>query len=102
MSAYKKLKSQDSFVTTYVAKKNWYISGSTIDLAAIGVQALYALSGSEEVAELSVGKSNFNYGPTESSISNQGTFNSALVYKSLEQLYYRDYNLDNGSILNSD
>ena len=59
MSTYKKLKSQDSFVTTYVAKKNWYLSGSIIDLAAIGVQALYALSGSEEVAELSVGKSNF-------------------------------------------
>ena len=102
MSAYKKLKSQDSFVTTYVAKKNWYLSGSIIDLAAIGVQALYALSGSEEVAELSVGKSNFNYGPSDSNISNQGTFNSALTYKSLEQLYYRDYNLDNGSILNTD
>ena len=57
MSAYKKLKSQDSFVTTYVAKKNWYLSGSIIDLASFGIQALYALSGSEEVAELSVGKS---------------------------------------------
>ena len=102
MSAYKKLKSQDSFVTTYVAKKNWYLSGSIVDLASIGVQALYALSGSEEVAELSVGKSNFNYGPSNSSISNQGTFNSALVYKSLEQLYYRDYNVANGSILNTD
>lgn len=102
MSAYKKLKSQDSFVTTYVAKKNWYFSGSTVDLAAIGVQALYALSGSEEVAELSVGKSNFDYGSSDSNISNQGTFNSALTYKSLEQLYYRDYNLANGSILNTD
>jgi len=101
MSAYKKLKSQDSFVTTYVAKKNWYLSGSIIDLASFGIQALYALSGSEEVAELSVGKSNFDYGPSNSNISNQGTFNSALVYKSLEQLYYRDYNLANGSILDS-
>ena len=50
MSAYKKLKSQDAFVTTYVAKKNWYYSGSNIiNLAPLGIQVLAAVSSSTTI-----------------------------------------------------
>ena len=42
MSVWKKLSKQDSFVTTYVAKKNWNLSGS--DLESAGVKLLPAYS----------------------------------------------------------
>lgn len=42
MSVWKKINKQDSFVTTYVAKKRWSLSGS--DLQAAGVKLLPAYS----------------------------------------------------------
>ena len=95
MSAYKKLKSQDAFVSTYVAKKNWYYSGSNvINLAPLGIQHIAAESGSSDYL-----LSNDNdHGPTEGSITNQGTFKKELTYRSLQQLYYKDYSVS-GSII---
>jgi hypothetical protein len=42
MSVWKKLNKQDAFVTTYVAKKKWTISGA--DLESAGVKFLPAYS----------------------------------------------------------
>lgn len=42
MSVWKKLNKQDAFVTTYVAKKRWSLSGS--ELQAAGVKLLPAYS----------------------------------------------------------
>jgi hypothetical protein len=93
MSAFKKLKSTDAFVTTYVAKKNWNISGSV--LGTYNIQALSALSSSGDIYL----NSSKTYGPSNSNISNQGTYYRELVYKSINQLYYSNYNSTNGSIL---
>lgn len=93
MSAFKKLKSTDAFVTTYVAKKNWTISGSLFE--DYSIQALAATSSSGTV----ILDSNKTYGPVESNISNQGTYYEELVYRSIKQLYYSNYNNTNGSIL---
>ena len=96
MSAYKKLKSQDAFVTTYVAKKNWYYSGSNIiNLAPLGIQVLAAVSSSTTINV----DEDFNFGPSDSNITGQGTFKEGLTYKSIDQLYYRDYNNTNGSTI---
>ena len=93
MSAYKKLKSTDAFVSTYVAKKAWNISGSTFE--DFNIQALEAVSSSGDVY-LDETKT---YGPIESNISNQGTYYSELVYRSIKQLYYSNYNKENGSLI---
>ena len=94
MSAYKKLKSQDAFVTTYVAKKNWIITGSTF--SDHGIQVFTARSSSTAIDNID---DLVTYGSASSGIDSQGTEYPKLVYKSLEQLYYRDYNNSNGSIL---
>jgi hypothetical protein len=95
MSAYKKLKSQDAFVSTYVAKKNWYYSGSgVIDLTPLGIQHIAAISSSSPYTL----SNDTIHGRSESRINNQGSFKTKLTYRSLEQLYYRDYG-SNGSII---
>jgi len=94
MSAFKKLKSTDAFVTTYVAKKQWAVTGS--DLSNYNIQAVFAASSSTPptyLNELS------NYGSSNSNISNQGDFYQELTWNSLNQLYYSNYNQTNGSIL---
>ena len=93
MSAFKKLKSTDAFVSTYVAKKNWNISGSVF--SSYNIQSLTAESSSGAVYL----DSTKTYGPTESDITYQGTYYNQLVYKSIYQLYYSNYNSTNGSIL---
>lgn len=101
MSAFKKLKKTDAFVTTYVAKKNWYYSGSAsdplvVDLASLGIQAVAALTSSNNELYLS---DTLTYDSQSAKIENQGTFNRELTYRSINQLYYSNYNNDNGSIL---
>jgi hypothetical protein len=92
MSAFKKLKSTDAFVSTYVAKKSWNISGSIFN--AYNIQTLAAESSSGAVY-----LDGTTYGPTESGINNQGEYYKEIVYKSIYQLYYSNYNNTNGSIL---
>ena len=93
MSAFKKLKSTDAFVTTYVAKKSWNITGSA--LGDYSVQGFSLVSSSGNIYP----DSSDNYGPTETGISNQGTFNKKIAYRAIKQLYYSNYNNTNGSIL---
>ena len=92
MSAFKKLKSTDAFVSTYVAKKSWNISGSIFN--AYNIQTLAAESSSGAVY-----LDGTTYGPTESGINNQGEYYKEIVYKSIYQLYYSNYNNSNGTIL---
>ena len=94
MSAFKKLKSTDAFVTTYVAKKSWNITGSA--LGSYNIQAFGARSSSVVAEEVN---SLFDYGPSDSDISNQGTYNQKLLYRSLNQLYYKNYNYANGLLI---
>ena len=94
MSAFKKLKSTDAFVTTYVAKKSWHITGS--DVGNYGIQVLYGLTSSNAAFYESEGS---EYGPTDSGISGQGSWFKQLVYRSINQLYYSNYNNSNGSII---
>lgn len=94
MSAFKKLKSTDAFVTTYVAKKSWNITGSSFD--SYNIQSIGILSSSDEYEYLNPA---FNYGPAESGITNQGDYNQKIAYRSINQLYYKNYNKHNGSIL---
>ena len=93
MSAFKKLKSTDAFVTTYVAKKSWNITGSA--LGDHGVQGLSLITSSGNIYP----NSSDDYGPTETGISNQGTYNKKITYRAIKQLYYSNYNNTNGSIL---
>ena len=78
MSAFKKLNQQDAFVTSYIARKSWSITG--IQLGDYGVQVLSADSGSSPSHELS---------------------EPELNYRSLEQLYYSNYDKTTGVILES-
>ena len=68
MSAYKKLKSQDAFVTTYVAKKNWIITGSTF--SDHGIQVFTARSSSTAIDNID---DLVTYGSASSGIDSQGT-----------------------------
>lgn len=96
MSAFKKLKSTDAFVTSYVAKKHWSITGS--EAGNYGVQVLYAVSSSNQNFYLANGT---QFGSSDlGTPANQGTWYRELVYRSLNQLYYSNYNETNGSILN--
>lgn len=94
MSAFKKLKSTDAFVTTYVAKKSWNITGSA--LGSYNIQAIGLISSSRDYEHPNPVD---NYGPAQSGISNQGTYNQRIAYRSINQLYYKNYNRTNGSIL---
>ena len=78
MSAFKKLNQQDAFVTSYIARKSWSITG--LQLVDYGVQVLSADSGSSPSYELSTPELN---------------------YRSLEQLYYSNYDKVTGVMLES-
>jgi len=78
MSAFKKLNQQDAFVTSYIARKSWSITGP--QLVDYGVQVLSADSGSSPSYELSTPELN---------------------YRSLEQLYYSNYDKVTGVMLES-
>lgn len=55
MSVWKKLNKQDSFVTTYVAKKNWSLSGSDLETAGVKLLPAYSDSPIQSVALRSAG-----------------------------------------------
>ena len=92
MSAWKNINKQDTFVTTYVARKSWSIPSQS--LAEYGIQVLYGQTGSNSEFYLSEG--------TLYSGSNVGNGEyQELVYKSLDQLYYRSYNTSSGELESS-
>ncbi len=88
MSAWKKLNQQDAFVTSYVAKKSWTVASSSIfDSASTEVQYKYGTTSSL-----------FEYYPDSADLFS-GSY-KPLVYRSLDQLYYRDFD-DNLGFLTS-
>lgn len=87
MSAWKKLRQQDVFITSYTAKKTFFAQSGS-DFQSKGLQALQALSGSLD---------NFI-------IDKQPKYSGRikhLVYRSLDQLYYHDYDRATGTITGS-
>jgi len=72
MGAFKKLNKQDSYVTSYSAKKQWIASGS--DYADYGIQTLVGISGSGE------------YLPSDDDLQNNQY--RRLVFNSIDHLYY--------------
>lgn len=72
MSAYKKLNKQDSYITTYIARKSWAISGS--DYSANKINRLSGISGSSEYYPVESDREEISY--------------KRLIYSSINQLYY--------------
>ena len=95
MSAFKKLKTTDAFVTTYVAKKDWAVTGS--NLSSYGIQFIEAFS-SSKTQELVDDDRVYNP-PGAISIDFNGNYLRKIAYRGLNQLYYSNYNQTNGSII---
>lgn len=93
MSAYKKLNQQDSYITSYTARKSWTVSGS--QYTDHGIQNLVGLSGSgayyTQQQDLVYG------GGTDS--GNTSTHNRRLVFESNHHLYYSGF--ENGLTVTS-
>ncbi len=81
MAAYKKLKKEDSYLTSYVAHKTFTVSGSQHD--EFGVETYIGISGSGEwlpsTADKRLGGTNYEH-------------YTRLVYNSINHLYYSGYN----------
>lgn len=75
MSAYKKLNSQDTYITTYTAQKQWAVSGS--EYAAYGITKLTGTSGSGVYYPNNLDRQLGQY--------------KRLVYNSVHHLYYSNY-----------
>ena len=90
MGAWKRLNQQDAYVTTYVAKKSWSISGSS-DYQNYGVEVYFALSGSSQ-----------QYYLDSSNLTNENNVSdveySPLVWRSIHKLYYSNYDRNTGGI----
>lgn len=85
MGAWKKLNQQDVFITTYNAKKSWTISGSVDNYTNAGIDVYLAES-----------SSNLEYYLNSSDLYNSEY--KPLVYRSINQLYYRGYDNITGSL----
>lgn len=90
MGAWKRLNQQDAYVTTYVAKKSWSISG-TSDYQNYGVEVYDARSGSQQ-----------EYYLDSADLTNENNVSdgeySYLVWRSLHKLYYSNYDRTTGGI----
>ena len=75
MSAYKRLNKQDAYITTYVARKSWTVSGS--EYGNYGIKSVSGLSGSEE----------YILDPTD---LHKGQY-MRTVYQSINHLYYSGF-----------
>ena len=95
MSAFKKLKSTDAFVTSYVAKKQWAITGS--DLNNYGISVLEAFTSS--IAGQSIDKDRVYVPSSSVSIDFNANELRKISYRSINQLYYSNYNSVNGSVI---
>lgn len=89
MGAWKKLNQQDAFVTSYTAKKTWIASPA--ELEDYGIQALLAESSSTQEYYLDPNSlySGSNVGSGEY---------KELVFRSIDQLYYRDFDSATGEL----
>lgn len=87
MSAFKDLERSDVYLTDYIAKKQWEISGSRLGELGIGIASAY--SGS--LPYYYDPEDEATYSPvSESKKGNflEGTYNMRLMYESIKALYY--------------
>tara|TARA_R110000868_G_C10859745_1_gene761415 strand:+ start:452 stop:1450 length:999 start_codon:yes stop_codon:yes gene_type:complete len=92
MGAYKKLNQQDTYISTYTARKSWTASGS--QYPDLGILNIVGESGSGAYIPLD---SNIVYGGGSLSAST-ASFDKRLVYQSIYQLYYSNFS---GSVYHS-
>lgn len=90
MGAWKRLNQQDAYVTTYVAKKSWSISG-TSDYQNYEVEVYAAVSESSQQYYLD------STDLTGSNSVSDGEY-SPLVWRSIHKLYYSNYDRSTGGI----
>lgn len=88
MSVYKGLERSDVYLTDYVSKKQWKISGS--NLGDLDIKLMKAVSGS--LPYFWNPNDDLPYGNTSGSVSGSyesgSTYNTRLIYESLKALYY--------------
>ena len=92
MGAYKKLNQQDTYISTYTARKSWTASGS--QYTDLGILNLVGESGSGAYIPLD---SNIVYGGGSLNASTV-SFDKRLIYQSIYQLYYSSFS---GSVYHS-
>lgn len=85
MSAYKKLNTQDAYISTYTSRKSWVASGS--QYRELGINNIKGLNGYSH--DTSFSDDMFVAG--NQSVTSSTAFNSKLIYKSIEHLYYTDF-----------
>lgn len=91
MSAFKKLNKQDVFISAYNAKKSWSVTGSLHD--DYGIELLPAYTGSKDY-----------YVDTQDLYTTSGNPEGVypeLVYRSIDQLYYRSFKETLGTVSGS-
>lgn len=90
MGAWKRLNQQDAYVTTYVAKKSWDVSGEQ-DYVDNKIEIYDARSGSQQEYYLDSGDLTATIGVSD------GEYDK-LVWRSLHKLYYSNYDRSTGGI----
>ncbi len=84
MSVYKGLERSDVYLTDYVSKKQWKISGS--NLGDLGIKFIRAVSGS--LPYFWNPEDERPYGTVSASTETGSTYNARLMYESIKALYY--------------
>ena len=93
MGAWKRLNQQDAYVTTYVAKKSWDVSGEQ-DYVDNKIEIFSAVSSSDQVYYLDSDVLTSGSGVSDGEYSH-------LIWRSLHKLYYSNYDRATGGILTS-
>ena len=96
MGAWKKLNQQDVYLTTYTAKKSWTIESSSFNSQG-SVRQYLAHSQSSTTFDLR--DEDLTGGPDSGSDS--ARYHQPLVYRSIAQLYYQQYDTASGELLTS-
>lgn len=95
MGAWKNLNQQDVYISTYTARKSWnVVSGSS---ERQGIRYYHALTSS--TAEYYLNPSDKFGGPTSG--STEATYHKPLVYRSISQLYFKNFTSGSGLLENS-
>jgi hypothetical protein len=95
MGAWKKLNQQDVYISTYTAKKSW--SATSSSLQSQGIRYYYAVTGS--ASTYFVNDVDKFGGPTSG--SSDALYHKQLVHKSLNQLYFQNYDTSSGELARS-
>ena len=96
MGAWKKLNQQDVYISTYTAKKSW--SATSSSLQSQGIRYYQAKTGS--ASTYFINDTDKFGGPTTGS-STDTQYHRQLVHKSLDQLYFKNYDTSSGELARS-